>query len=268
MSSPLLSDAPGSGAAAGPAPGLVDLVLPIYNEAHVLERSVDRLVAAMRRLGVDGFRVVIADNGSTDSSREVGERLAAQRPEVCYLGLLQKGRGLALRKTWSETDAELSLYMDVDLSTDLAAVPETIRLLRSGCALVTGSRLDARSKTRRSLKREVLSRGYNLLIALLFRRRGWNDAQCGFKGIRVREIRPLLPLVENNHWFFDTELLLVTQAAGLRIGSLPVTWVEDPDSRVRIASTVWEDLQGLARVRRTLGPKIRAWRRAAAGQEA
>lgn len=239
----------------------LDLVIPIYNEAHVLERSVHELMAAVERFDLPPWRVVVMDNGSTDGSRRVGEELEARhRGRVRYERLDRKGRGIALRTTWSGTDAALSLYMDVDLSTGLEAVPQVVELLESGADVVTGSRLHPRAQTERCLQREVLSRGYNLLVGLLFQRRGFDDAQCGFKGVRVASVRHLLPFVVNDHWFFDTELLVLAESFGMDVRSVPVRWVEDSDSRVRIAGTVWEDLRGLARLRRTLGGARREWR--------
>jgi len=243
-------------------PTRLDVVIPIYNEAHVLERSVGSLIETLETFELPPWRVVVVDNGSRDGSRAVGEALARRKPDrVVYERLEVKGRGIALRTTWSGTDAELSLYMDVDLSTGLEAVPDVVGLLEEGADIVTGSRLHAGARTERSVKREVLSRGYNLLVRLLFRRRGFDDAQCGFKGVRVASVRRLLPWVVNDHWFFDTELLVLCEAVGMTVRSVPVRWVEDDDSRVKIAGTVWEDLKGLARVRRTLGRSVREWRR-------
>jgi len=230
---------------------LVDLVIPVYNEAHVLEASVHRLAAAVAGRADFPWRVVVVDNGSTDATLQIARRLAERLEVVHVLHLDAKGRGRALRKAWMETESALSLYMDVDLSTDLAAVSETVRLLRSRADIVVGSRLHAQSQITRSLKREVLSRAYNRLIRLVLRTRSFQDAQCGFKGVRVERVRPLLPLVRNQEWFFDTELLVLAEYAGLTVCDLPIRWTEDPDSRVNIPRTIWEDLCGLARLRLT-----------------
>ena len=229
----------------------VDLVLPVYNEAHVLEHSVRRLAAAMA--GRDDFfwRIVVVDNGSTDATEAVGRRLDEQFDYVRFLHLIEKGRGRALKAAWTETDAEFSIYMDVDLSTDLAAVPQAANLLREGADLVAGSRLHPKSTITRCLKREILSRGYNRLIRSILRTRTFDDAQCGFKGVRIDVIRRLLPLVRNQEWFFDTELLVLAEYAGLKIHTLPITWVEDLDTRVNIPTTIWQDLRGLARLHHT-----------------
>lgn len=236
---------------------LVDLVIPVYNEAKVLARSLRQLAAAMADCRDFRWQIVVVNNGSTDDTRAVGQRLAEQLPYVSLLHLDAKGRGRALRKAWSETRAELSVYMDVDLSTDLAAVPLAVQLLREGAHLVTGSRLHPQSRITRCLKREILSRGYNALIRWVLRTRCFHDAQCGFKGVRIETVQRLLPLVKDQDWFFDTELLVLAEYAGLTIRSLPITWVEDPDSRVNIPQTVWQDLKGLARLRWTARSLVR-----------
>ena len=102
---------------------------------------------------------------------------------------------------------------------------------------------------RRRLKREVLSRAYNALVHLLFRA-NFSDAQCGFKAIRADVARRLLPLVVDDGWFFDTELLLLAERDGCRIHEVPVDWIEDLDSRVDLVPTICGDLRGLWRMRR------------------
>jgi glycosyltransferase involved in cell wall biosynthesis len=243
----------------------IDFVIPIYNEEFAIARSVETLHRRLEQLDLPSWRIVIMDNGSTDDSQLVASAAADRFERVVYHRLEVKGRGLALRHTWTRTRADASLYMDVDLSTDLAAVPEFVERLEAGHDVVVGSRLSRDSRTTRCFKRELLSRGYNLLIKALFRSRGFEDAQCGFKAVRLDRVRDLLSLVENDHWFFDTELLLVAEAAGLKVSSVPVEWVEDTDTRVRIASTVMEDLRGLARVRRSLSHKMGELRTAGAG---
>jgi len=237
--------------------GRVDLVIPVYNEAHVLESTVRRLLDEAGKWQGFNWRILIVDNASIDGTDTVGHRLMADHPEVVFERLEIKGRGHALRRAWLTTDSEFSLYMDVDLSTDISAIPAVVKRLQEGADLVTGSRLDPESQVTRSPKREFLSRAYNHLVHLVFPGCGFRDAQCGFKGIRLTTIRPLIPLVRNNHWFFDTEIMLLTRYAGLDLQSIPVTWVEDLDSRVNIIQYVLENLRGLARLRVSIRSVLR-----------
>ena len=239
---------------------LVDLVIPVYNEAGVLEHSVGRLAATMADCGDFRWRIVVVNNGSTDDTRAIGRRLAEQLPYLTLLHLDAKGRGRALRKAWSETHARFSVYMDADLSTDLAAVPQVVNSLGQGADVVTGSRLHPQSRITRCLKREILSRGYNALTRCMLRTRSFDDAQCGFKGVRIETVRRLLPLVKDQEWFFDTELLVLAEYAGLTVRTLPITWVEDPDTRVNIPQTIWEDLKGLTRLRLSARSLLRSSR--------
>jgi glycosyltransferase involved in cell wall biosynthesis len=227
----------------------VDVVIPVYNEEHVLAQS----VATLRQFLSKGFphkwRILIADNASTDGTLAVAQELAQKHPDVASLHIPQKGRGRALKASWLGSVADIVSYMDVDLSTELAAFPLLIQAIASeGYHVATGSRLSPASDIRRSLKREVLSRGYNLMIKALFFTR-FSDAQCGFKALSRQAVRALVPLVENNDWFFDTELLILAEKAGYRVKEIPVRWLEDPDTRVDIRKTVSQDIRGLVRLR-------------------
>jgi glycosyltransferase involved in cell wall biosynthesis len=229
---------------------LIEIVIPVYNEEAQLAQSVTLLRAYLLHSFPYRFQITIADNASTDGTPRIAQDLAAAYAEVRALRLERKGRGLALRTAWSQSAADVVSYMDVDLSTHLGAfLPLVLPLVQGEADLAIGSRLARGAVVTRSLKREVISRVYNLLIKGLFFNR-FSDAQCGFKAGRADVVRQLLPLVENNHWFFDSELLLLAEHNGLRIAEVPVCWVEDPDTRVKLGSTIKEDLQGLWRMRR------------------
>jgi glycosyltransferase involved in cell wall biosynthesis len=238
---------------------LLELVLPVYNEVLDLESAVDRVSIAMSEQRFR-WQIVIADNGSTDGTTLLAERLSRDRANVRTMRLDVKGRGSALRKTWCESQAEYSLYMDVDLSTDLAAIPQAISLLQDGADIVAGSRLSPQSRTRRCLKREIISRGYNRIVRAVLGTRTFDDAQCGFKGIRVMSVCPLLRLVQNNDWFFDTEMLVLAEFAGLEICTLPVTWTEDRNTKVHIPSSILQHLRGVARLWWSARRRADRWR--------
>ena len=226
----------------------VDVVVPVYKEEGALARSVAVLRDFLAENLSCRWQIVIADNGSVDGTLAIAKDLSQQYPDVRYIQLELKGRGRALRKAWLESDADVVSYMDVDLSTKLDAFPGLIRALDEGYDIAVGSRLMKGSRVKRSLKREIISRGDNLRIKAMFRS-NFSDAQCGFKGAKRDVVQELVPLIKDQAWFFDTELLLLAGMKGYRIKDVPVEWVEDEDTRVRIAKTAWEDIKGLLRLR-------------------
>jgi len=226
----------------------VEVVIPVYNEQRVLEGSVRRLHAYLSRRFPFSWRIVIADNGSTDATLVVARRLSYALGGVEVIEVREKGRGRALRAAWSAGQARVLCYMDVDLSTELGGLLPLVAPLLSGHSeLAIGTRLHRDARVRRSLKRELVSRAYNRLLRIALRAH-FSDAQCGFKAVRAEVARELLPFVRDQEWFFDTELLMLAQRRGLRIHEVPVDWVEDADSRVRIVSTALADLRGVGRL--------------------
>jgi glycosyltransferase involved in cell wall biosynthesis len=232
-----------------PAPTqLVEIVVPVYNEQVVLESSIGRLHRYLTESFPFPWRVVIADNASTDDTLAIARRLAHELPGVDVLHLPAKGRGRALRAAWSRSDAEVVAYMDVDLSTDLRALLPLVAPLLSGHSdLAIGTRLARGSRVSRGPKREFISRSYNHLLHTALHAH-FSDAQCGFKAARAEVVRDLLPEVRDDGWFFDTELLVLAERRGLRTHEVPVDWVDDPDSRVDIVKTALGDLRGVARL--------------------
>ncbi|MER6510009.1 glycosyltransferase [Nonomuraea sp. NPDC001636] len=237
---------------------LVEVVVPVHNEQRALRESVARLHAYLAATFPYGFRITIADNASTDDTWRLATELARELPRVRAVHLDEKGRGRALRQVWSTSEADVVSYMDVDLSTDLDAfLPLVAPLLSGHSDLAIGTRLARASRVERGPRREFISRSYNLLLRSVMGA-GFSDAQCGFKAVRTEIAQALLPAVEDEQWFFDTELLLLAERHGLRIHEVPVDWVDDPDSRVDLLRTALDDLRGLARVaRRTLSGAAR-----------
>jgi len=232
---------------------VLDVVVPVYNEEIDLEPCVRRLHAYLSAHFPYRFRITIADNASTDSTADVARWLTRELPGVASVHLAEKGRGRALKHVWTNSDAAVLAYMDVDLSTDLGALLPLVAPLISGHSdLAIGSRLARGSRVVRGAKREFISRSYNLILRGTLSAR-FSDAQCGFKAIRGDVAERLLPMVEDTGWFFDTEMLVLAERAGLRIHEVPVDWVDDPDSRVDIVSTAVADLKGIARLLRALG---------------
>jgi glycosyltransferase involved in cell wall biosynthesis len=235
--------APASGAP------LIEIVIPVRNERRELTGHVARLIEHLRAGFPYAWLVTIADNGSTDGTWSLAQGLADRHPGLVRAVHLElPGRGRALHAVWSASDADVVGYMDVDLSTDLKALVPLVAPLVLGQADVSvGTRLAPGAHVVRGLKREVISRAYNLLLRAVLRV-SFSDAQCGFKALRGDAARALLPLVEDRSWF-DTELLVLAERSGLRVHEVPVDWTDSPDSRVKIIATALADLRGIWRLR-------------------
>ena len=232
-------------------PKSLDVVIPCLNEERALPVCIRRLHGFMSEaLPYYQWGIVVADNGSTDGTLEQAEALSQEFPQVRYIRLEERGRGRALRRAWTESTADIVAYMDVDLSTDLGSLPLMVAAIADdGYDIAIGSRLLSDSQVvGRTTTREITSRGYSLLFRTMFFT-GFRDAQCGFKAASRKAADDLAPLVVDNGWFFDSELLILAEKCGYRIRELPVHWTDDPDTRVRIIRTAWEDVKGLLRLK-------------------
>jgi glycosyltransferase involved in cell wall biosynthesis len=195
----------------------VEIVVPVHDEERTLALSIRRLHRFLSTQFPFSWRIVIADNASTDVTPDIAALLSRELPSVSWLRLERKGRGRALRAAWSRSDARVVCYMDVDLSTDLRALLPLVAPLLSGHSdLAIGTRLAHGARVVRGPKRGLISRAYNRLLHLALRAR-FSDAQCGFKAVRRNALEDLLPAVRDDAWFFDTELLVLAQRRGLRI---------------------------------------------------
>ncbi len=226
----------------------IDIVIPVHNEEAVLEYTIRRLHRFLSAELPFTWRIIVADNASIDDTPQIARRMARELRGVKVLRLEEKGRGRALRAAWSTSSAQVVCYMDVDLSTDLRGLLPLVAPLLSGHSdLAIGTRLAHGARVVRGPKRELISRAYNTILHTALRAR-FTDAQCGFKAVRTAALRGLIDDVHDDGWFFDTELLVLAQRRGLRIHEVPVDWVDDPDSRVDIVRTAWDDLRGVARL--------------------
>jgi glycosyltransferase involved in cell wall biosynthesis len=234
---------------AGTSAHVVDVVVPVYNEERDLPANIRKLHAYLSNDFPFPTVITIADNASRDGTLALAQHLAEELPGVRVMHLDAKGRGRALRAAWTKSDAQVVAYMDVDLSTDLGALlPLVAPLVANESDVGIGSRLARGARTRRGFKREFISRAYMLVLRVALGAR-FSDAQCGFKAVRAEVARRIVPRIEDQTWFFDTELLVLAQRAGLRLHEVPVTWTDDPDSRVDIVRTAIDDLRGVMRLR-------------------
>ena len=240
----------------------VDLFIPVLNEEKILVKNVQTLERFLGKQKNWNWKIIILDNGSTDQTYSLASQLNKKNKKIKPIHIPQKGRGGALKQGFMKSKAEVRCYIDVDLSTDLKALPKLVNAIaKEKYDIAIASRLMPKSKVEgRSFLRELLSRGYNFLVQLLFPGFKVKDMQCGCKAVNPRVARRLLPHVQNKKWFFDSELLLLAYHWEARIAEIPVYWKDDPDSRVKIARTILAMLLGLLSLRFRKRPKRpRAW---------
>lgn len=233
------------------APQGVDIFIPAHNEEEGLAKNLETLLKFARPHVDSPFRIVVVENGSADRTLDVARAAASSAEEISVLTYPIPGRGRALRSAFLASTADICGYMDADLSTHLKALVEALHRLRDGADVVIGSRLSRGARTKRRWGREILSRSYNTIVRATLHSKV-RDHQCGFKFLRLAVLRDLIRETQDDSWFFDTELLVLAQRAGLRIDEIPVDWIEDLGSTVRIMRTIRDDLAGIASLRRRL----------------
>jgi len=229
----------------------LDLVVPVHNEARAIRSSIQTLLNRLPTLLPISWVITIIDNGSDDETLQIAEEICSNHPRlVRVISLSEKGRGRALRHAWAKSLSPIVAYTDIDLSTNIAHLWPLIEpIYNRKTDGSVGNRLMSGSQTTRRLKREILSRGYNAFVKILFPRFSITDAQCGFKAFSRHVTDYIMPDVVNNNWFFDTELLIRSELRGLTIHQIPVKWIEDLDSRVNLIPTIYENICGLVRLR-------------------
>lgn len=233
---------------------IVEIVLPVYNEEEVIEDSVVRLQRFLSKHCEIPWQITIFSNGSTDRTVEIGTLLSKRFSRVNFRHINEKGKAKTYKLAWPSSKASIVGFMDADLSTELEAIPKCIEAIKNGADIAIGDRHSSAALIDRSLKRTILSRGYNVLIWLLFPRTRIRDAHCGFKFLRKSVACSLLPHLKDDCWFFDTELLMLAEQAGYKIEQIPVLWVERKASKVKIIRVVTDYFFNLLKLR------LRVWR--------
>lgn len=211
----------------------ITVILPVYNEEERLESTVKALVRSLEKIGRD-YRIIIAEDGSTDKTADISSSLEAQNLRLELLHSKERiGRGASLSRAIKQSESPIVAFMDIDLSTSLACLPHIISKIEKGAVIATGSRLLPGSRVQRSVIRVFFSKAYNLLARLLTDSK-IHDHQCGFKAFNREKILPLLDEVQDNHWFWDTELLVRAQRKGIKVSEIPVDWKGSDGSKVNL----------------------------------
>lgn len=238
-----------------PSNNFLTIALPVYNEEKVLASNVEALVDFCSRTWPNKqIAIVIADNASHDGTAFMASKLTESIPCVRYVHRAEAGKGGAIRAAWEMFPAEVSCFMDIDLSTDLEALPRLVAAIEAGAHVVYGSRSHTDSVVTRSLHRHCISFGYRIAVRAFVGHTG--DIACGFKAVSSRVVHELLPHVIDNHFAFDRELVLLAHAYKYRTEAIPVQWIERRDdhrqSTVRPLSVARADLRHLWTLRKRL----------------
>ena len=235
----------------------IDLVLPVYNGENYIEKSIRKLHDWIKQNPDHEYNIVIAINASTDNTLNIAKKLESELPnEIRVMNIPQKGRGVAIRTGWENSNAEICAYMDADLSADLKHITEIIEpIIKNEAQICCGSRKMQDSSVKTTLMRGVLSWLYNLTLRTTLGLK-IADSQCGFKSIRTDAAKKIIPLVESNGWFFDSELLVIAQKNGFKIKAVPVKWIDDVQTTVIVPKIVTEFLKGIKRMRKNGIPEI------------
>lgn len=227
------------------------IVLPCYNEAKILAKNITKLFYFCQKNIKQEFNIIIADNFSNDNTSQIAKSLAQKFHSVKYFRLNQKGKGMAIKKAWQEHKSDYYVFMDMDLSTDIIALPQTLNILQTNQVdIVIGSRYLKESKSTRSLFRLFVSKSYNFLIKFLFACK-IKDMANGFKAVNQAVVSQILPLTTNNKWFFDSEMVLIASIKGLKIKEIPIKWEDSMERipRINVLKTSLEYIKELVKLK-------------------
>ncbi len=228
----------------------VEIIIPVLNEEEILEENVTMLHRFLSKKCVIPWQITIFSNGSTDKTVEIGTRLSKRFSRVNFRHIPEKGKAKTYKLAWPSSKASIVGFMDADMSTELDAFPKCMDAIMNNKAdIVIGDRLSSDAMIERSLKREILSRGYNTLLRSLFLRTHIVDAHCGFKFLKKSVACALLPHIKDECWFFDTELLMLAEQTGHRIEQVPVLWIERKASKVKIMRVMTDYVFNLVKLR-------------------
>ncbi len=247
----------------------VSVVLPAYNEADTLERTVDVTLQTLAEfLPSDQVEVIIAEDGCEDATPEIARQLAADDPRISHVHSdVRLGRGGALERAFDTAQGDVLAYLDTDLATDMRHLKQLVETIRTGEAdVATGSRWVPGREADRPAKRGVPSRVFNRLVRLVLRS-DLRDHQCGFKAVSREAFDYLRDDIDDDHWFWDTELLVRAQRAGFEVAEFPVEWTPKEDSKVDLVRDVFGMGGGIARLwwQVSVTPRITRQRTIAAG---
>ncbi|MCK4744947.1 glycosyltransferase [Candidatus Parcubacteria bacterium] len=235
----------------------INITTPCLNEGKILNNNIIALFNFLNKnVAEDEWQIIIADNNSTDNTAEIAKELEDRFKQIKYFFISQKGKGVAIRHGWKNFDADIYVFMDADLSVDLEALPKLISAVKEEhYDIAVGSRFHKQSIIKRSIARKMISKLYRVAKKIITNSY-ISDLPCGFKAANKEIIKKILPLIKNNEWFFDSELIILSEKCGYKIKEIPVKWEEVRESgdksRVKTIALGFNYIKNLIELRKRL----------------
>ena len=226
------------------------VVIPSYNEEEILEKNTIEVYNFLKKNIKDyRWRIIISDNCSLDRTLDLAKRLSKRYKNISYVHMNKRSKSLAIKKIWLAEEADVYMYMDADLSTDLKHIPDLLLGIEKGNDLVTGSRTSEESKTSRNFNRHIISLALILMLKILFST-SLSDFQCGFKAINKKIRNNILPKMKaTEHGFMDAEMLIVAHKKGYKVLEVPVIWQDERESRIKVFAGIFDALKNMLKIK-------------------
>jgi len=235
----------------------INITIPCHNEGIILHENIIKLFTFLKQdLTNDQWEIIISDNNSSDNTLEVAKKLSNDFNEIKYITTTKQGKGMAIKYGWEKHDADIYIFMDADLSTEITAIPDLIDAIKKeNYDVVIGSRFHKLSSVERSLLRNFISHGYKIIKKIIIKSK-ISDLPCGFKAVNKKIIENVLPTIKSSGWFFDSELVILSENLGYRIKEIPVKWKdtreENDKSKVRIIPLSIKYLKNILKLKKRI----------------
>jgi glycosyltransferase involved in cell wall biosynthesis len=217
---------------------MLSIIVPTYNESEIIEQTINDLQK------IKNIEIIISDGGSTDDTIQKVNKLKQKYKNIKIIENKIRGRkGGDIEKGIEKSSRNFCIFVDADLSCGISSIKKILKELEKYDVVIS-----YRSFKGRNFLRKFLSKGYILLVKILFRTK-IKDPQCGLKGFKRNEIIPILKEIKNKDLFWDTEFIIKTDRKGLKIKEISVPWIEKRKSKINTFKTFLEFFYKLIKLR-------------------
>lgn len=216
-------------------PAMISVVIPAYNEALRLPRYLSSIIAYFELQGID-YEIIVVDDGSTDATTAVVERVMSENVRVRLIRLPRNhGKGHAVKTGMLQARGSLRLFADADGATPIAELERLRTAIKAGADIAIASRSlhDDSCHVAAKLHRKMIGSVFSMIVRLLSVK-GISDTQCGFKLFTAEAAQAIFPLQRIDGFGFDVEILFIGKHKGYRIAEVPVNWTDVAGSKVKL----------------------------------